>query len=82
MYKIMVIADETANNTSTYRFYRDKDSSGKNSIWQTDDKSVLEEKVEEMLNGDYRKKDFIIVQVIDYEIETNIEDETTDPSDP
>ena len=82
MYKIMTIAEASANDTSTYRFYKAKDSSGKNRIWETDDKGELEEKVEEMLNGDYKKKDFIVVEVLDYEIETNIDDEATDPSNP
>ena len=82
MYKIMTIAEQSANDTSTYRFYKAKDASGKNRIWSTDDKSELEEKVEEMLNGDYKKKDFIVVEVLEYEIETNIEDEVTDPEAP
>lgn len=82
MYKIMTIAEVSANDTSTYRFYKSKDSSGRNKVWETDDKSALEEKVEELLNGDYKKKDFIVVEVLDYEIETNIDDEATDPSNP
>ena len=73
MYRIMTVVEETANNSSTYRFYKVKTSKGYK-IYETDDKAVLEQQVEDMLNGDYRKKDLLVVNMIDYSIETDIDD--------
>lgn len=73
MYRIMTVAEESANNSSTYRFYKIKTTKGYK-IFETDDRSELEAQVEEMLNGDYKKKDVLVVDVIDYSIETDIDD--------
>lgn len=72
MYRIMVLAEESANNSSTYRFYKVKTAKGYK-IYETDDKAELEQQVEDMLNGDYRKKDLLVVNLIDYTIETDID---------
>ena len=77
MYRIMVLAEETANNSSTYRFFKIKTSKGYK-IYETDDKTELEQQVEDMLNGDYRKKDLLVVNMIDYSIETDIDDANED----
>lgn len=72
MYRIMILAEEAANNSSTYRFFKIKTSKGYK-IYETNDKAELEQQVEDMLNGDYRKKDLLIVDMIDYTIETDID---------
>lgn len=72
MYRIMILAEEAANNSSTYRFFKIKTSKGYK-IYETNDKAELEQQVGDMLNGDYRKKDLLIVDMIDYTIETDID---------
>ena len=72
MYKIMTVAKEAINNASTYQFLKVKDDNGNYVVWESDDRAELETQVESMLNGDYKKKDFIVVQPFDYEIDTNI----------
>jgi len=81
MYKIMIVVEETANNSSKYQFLKVKNSKGNYVVWETDDKSELENQVENMLNGDYKKKDFIIVEPVKYEIDTNINKSDDNSSD-
>ena len=82
MYRIMVVVEETANNTSKYQYLKVKNNKNVHVIWETDDPSVLEEQVESMLNGDYKKKDFIVIQPVDYEIDTNLNKEIGDSTEP
>lgn len=72
MFKIMVVAKEGSNNTSTYQFLKVKDADGNYVTWSAETEEELEVQVEDMLNGNYAKKDFIVVQPYDYDLETTI----------
>ena len=73
MYRIMLVEKEGTNKyNSTYQFMTTVDSEGNKIFYEAADLTELDEKVESMLNGKYAKKDFIIVQVKDYNIDANI----------
>ena len=80
-YRIMTVEAEKQNNNSTYRYLKVTDTSGSQVVYETDDVAELKVKVEEMLNGTYAKKDFIVVQPFDYELATDI-NTTVTPDDP
>lgn len=80
-YRIMTVEAEKQNNNSTYRYLKVTDASGSQVVYETDDVAELKAKVEEMLNGTYAKKDFIVVQPFDYELVTDI-NSTVAPEDP
>ena len=74
MYKIMTVVKSGENNTSTYQFLKVKDEDGNFKVWSADSKTDLETQVESMLNGDYAKKDFIVVEPFNYELDTDIKE--------
>lgn len=84
MYRIMLIVKEGSNYSSLYKYLTVTDESGKKIPYEAATLEELDQKVEEMLNGDYRKKDFIIVQEVTYgifaDIAENVEPEV--PSEP
>lgn len=77
MYKIMIIVQQHPNGASAYEFYRKKDDEGFMRIFETDDKVELEKEVKNLLNK-FSKKQFIIVQQLDYELDTDIDSATAD----
>lgn len=73
MYKIMLLAKEGKNAVdSFYQFLTTTDSLGNTIIYDASTLSELDTKVESMLNGNYAKKDFIIVTTKDYNIDADI----------
>jgi hypothetical protein len=72
-YKIMTVVEQKQNNGSTYTFYKKKDTDGYMRVFEAADKAELETEVESMLNeGGYSKKQFIIVEQLDYNLDTDI----------
>ncbi len=72
-YKIMTVVEQKQNNGSTYAFYKKKDTDGYMRVFEAADKAELETEVESMLNeGGYSKKQFIIVEQLDYNLDTDI----------
>ena len=76
MYRIMLVVKEGSNYSSTYKYLMTKDENGKKIVYETDNLNELDKKVEEMLNGNYKKKDFIIIQEVSYEIYADIAENT------
>lgn len=74
MYRIMEVVTEKKNNNSLYRFMKTVDEQNNEVVLEIADKATLDAKVEELLNGSYAKKDFIIVEVLDYEIDALIDE--------
>lgn len=73
MYKIMFVRKEGNNKLENmYQFLTVKDAYGNTVAYDAPDLPALDAKVEEMLNGAYAKKDFIIVQEKDYNIDAKI----------
>lgn len=72
-YRIMILIKEYNDKLSSiYKFLTEEDEDGNKKYYETDDIQELDDKVEEMLNGDYAKKDFIVVQVKEYNIDADI----------
>lgn len=73
MYKIMLVAKEGASEIdSMYKYMTTIAPDGKTVVYEAADEEILDAKVEEMLNGKFAKKDFIIVQTKDYSIDADI----------
>lgn len=72
MYRIMEVVTEKKNNNSLYRFMKKIDEKNNEVIVEIETKEELDTFVENLLNGDYAKKDFIIVEVLDYDIDALI----------
>lgn len=77
MYRIMTVVQQHPNGASTYEFYRKKDDEGFMRIYETDDKVELEKDVKTLLNT-LSKNKFIIVQQLDYELDTDIDSATAE----
>lgn len=72
MYRIMEVVTEKSNNNSLYKFKKTIDEHNNEVVLEIADKTDLDTYVEDMLNGEYAKKDFIIVEVLDYNIDAKI----------
>ena len=73
-YRIMTVVDSKQNGGSTYVVYRKKDDDGFMRIYETEDKAELAEEVEKLLLT-LSKNEFIIVSVLDYNLDTDIDAE-------
>ena len=85
MYRIMLITKESANEINNlYKFFTVTNTEGKVVIFEADTLEDLDAQVEKMVNGDYRKKDILVVQTKDFGISADIyeSDTTEDPDEP
>ena len=71
-YRIMMVVKQNPNNASFYEFYRKKDEDGFMRIYETEDKAELAEEVEKLLLT-LSKNEFIIVSVLSYNLDTDID---------
>lgn len=78
MYRIMLVVKEGKNYDSLYKYLTVTNTQNEVVPYEAATIEELDVQVESMLNGDYRKKDFIIVQVTDYEV---ISDLAENPDD-
>lgn len=77
MYRIMLIAkegDDIVNNL--YRYFTISNTEGKLIPFEANSLEEVDVQVEKMINGDYRKKDLLVVQVSDFEVNADIYVET------
>ena len=73
MYKILLVRDKRKNYADLYQYLTIVNSEGNTVPYSTNTIEELAEKVNHMLNEeDYGKSDFIVVQVIDYNVISNI----------
>ncbi len=71
MYRIMLMKSKKDNYSSLYQFMTTT-TEGVTKPLELEDNAALDAKVEDMLNnGGYAKSDFIIVQVVDYDVEAS-----------
>lgn len=68
MYRILLVVKEGKNYDSLYKYLTVTNTKGEVVPYEAATIEELDTQVESMLNSDYRKKDFIIVQVTDYEV--------------
>jgi len=82
MYRIMLVAKEGTNEVnSLFKFFTITNTEGKVVPYEADTLEDLDAQVEKMVNGDYRKKDILIVQVKNFGISADLfeADTTEDP---
>ncbi len=82
MYRIMIVTSHRNNYESLYK-YLTTTVDGIVTPVEIETKEQLDARIEKMLNEDgYAKKDFIVVQVVDYSIDaTNYTDDEPAPDD-
>ncbi len=82
MYRIMIVTSHRNNYESLYK-YLTTTVDGVVTPVEIETKEQLDARIEKMLNEDgYAKKDFIVVQVVDYSIDaTNYTDDEPAPDD-
>ena len=68
MYRIMLIAKEGKDYSSLYKFLTVTDTEGNVVPYEASTVEELDAQVESMLNGEYRKKDFIVVTVTEFDV--------------
>lgn len=68
MYRILLVAKESENYSTLYKYLTVTNTNGEVVPYEASTIEELDAQVESMLNGEYRKKDFIIVTVTDYEV--------------
>lgn len=77
MYRIMLVAKEgTSETNSLYKFFTITNTEGKVVPYEAETLEDLDIQVEKMLNGDYRKKDILIVQTKGFGISSDLFVET------
>lgn len=77
MYRIMLVAKEGENYSTLYKYLTVTNTNGDVVPYEATTIEELDTQVESMLNGEYRKKDFIIVTVTDYEVVSDLAENDT-----
>lgn len=72
MYRIMLKVKEADNFGSLYKFLTTTDEEGNIIPYEVANDDELDAQVELMLNGEYSKRDFVVVSVKDYNINADI----------
>lgn len=76
-YRLMFVEQERENLETVYRFDT-IEIDGVTQYREFTTEQELDTYIEDLLNdGGYAKKDFIVVSVVDYDVETDIFDNTT-----
>ena len=88
MYRIMLVAKEgTSEINNLYKFFTVTNTEGQIVPYEAKTLEDLDVQVEKMLNGDYKKKDIMIVQTKGFDISSDlfvetISDETDTTEEP
>lgn len=73
MYRIMLVAKEgTGEVNSLYKFFTVTNTEGKVVPYEAETLEDLDAQVEKMLDGDYKKKDILIVQTKDFTVSSDL----------
>ena len=73
MYRIMLVNKEGVNEINNlYKFFTVIDTDGQPVIFEAETLEALDAQVEKMINGNYRKKDILVVQTKGFEISADI----------
>lgn len=72
MYRIMLVAKEGKNYDSLYKYLTVTNTQNEVVPYEAATIEELDTQVESMLNGEYRKKDFIVVTVTEYGVEADL----------
>ena len=78
----MLVAKEgNSEINSLYKYFTISNTEGQIVPYETDTLEELDAQVEKMLNGDYKKKDLLIVQVSDFNINSDLFEEIENAED-
>ena len=73
MYRIMIVNKEGSGEINhLYKFFTVTDTEGKVVIFEANTLEELDTQVEKMINGNYRKKDILVIQTKNFEVTSNI----------
>ena len=73
MYRIMLVNKEGSNEINNlYKFFTVVNTDGQPVIFEAETLEALDAQVEKMINGNYRKKDILVVQTKGFDISANI----------
>lgn len=81
MYRIMIVKTKKENYQSFYQ-YLTSTTEGRVSPVEFETREALDSYVENMLNSNYAKSDFIIVKQVDYTIDAKEYTDNTDENTP
>ena len=79
MYRIMLVVKEGKNYDSLYKYLTVTNTQNEVVPYEAATIEELDAQVESMLNGEYRKKDFIIVSVTEYGVEADLAENEVTP---
>ena len=80
MYRIMLVVKEGKTIQDTlYKYLTVTNTQNEVVPYEAATIEELDTQIESMLNGEYRKKDFIIVQVTEYGIEADLAENEVTP---
>lgn len=83
MYRIMLVAKEAADVTNNlYKYLTVTNTEGKVVPYETETLEDLDAQVEKMLDGDYKKKDILIVQIKDFTVSSDLYETSDEPESP
>jgi hypothetical protein len=80
----MLVAKEGNSEVNhLYKFFTVTNPEGKAVPYETETLEMLDTQIEKMINGDYKKKDILIVQTKGFDISSDlfVETPTTEPDD-
>ena len=73
MYRIMLVNKEGSSEINhLYKFFTVTNTEGKAIIFEANTLEELDIQIEKMINGNYRKKDILVVQTKGFEISADI----------
>ena len=79
MYRIMLVNKEGSSEVNhLYKFFTVTDPDGTVVVYEANTLEELDAQIEKMINGNYRKKDILVVQTKGFEVSADIHEETTE----
>ena len=82
MYRIMLVNKEGTNEINNlYKFFTVMNTDGQPIVYEAETLEELDAQIEKMLNGNYRKKDILVVQTKGFEVAADIHVPSTEESD-
>ena len=82
MYRIMLVNKEGSGEINhLYKFFTVINTDGQPVIFEAETLEELDTQVEKMINGNYRKKDILVVQTKGFEISADIYEASVEAPD-
>lgn len=79
MYRIMLVNKEGVDEVNhLYKFFSVSNADGKLVVYEAETLEELDAQIEKMINGNYRKKDILVVQTKGFEVTADIHEVATE----